>query len=208
MPTRNAQRMAEEQGLDLVEVAATAMPPVCKIMDFGKFKYDLEKKSKESKKKQVIVKIKEVKFHSNVEDHDYQTKIRHSRDFIEEGHKVKCTLFFRGRENTHVELGFELFQRVMEDLKDIGHPEQLPRLQGKMLGMMIGPGKAKGPIPKVIPPPRQPYIHPNARPQQGPHRGPPGPAAPPAPGAPGAAPGTPPPPSAPPPPSGPPSFRR
>ena len=201
--------MAEELGLDLVEVAATAMPPVCKIMDFGKFKYDLDKKAKESRKKQVVVKIKEVKFHSNVEDHDYQTKLRHSRDFIEEGHKVKCTLFFRGRENTHIELGFDLFQRVMEDLKDVAHPEQLPRLQGKMLGMMIGPGKAKGPIPKVIPPPRQPFQPFNSRPGQhgGRHHAPP-PAPAPAPGAPGAppaAPGTTPP--APPPP-GPPPFRR
>lgn len=120
IPTRQALVRAHETGLDLVEINATAKPPVCRIMDHGKFKYEQDKKKKEQKKKQSIVKLKEVKFHVNVGQHDYDTKMRHAFEFLEEGHRVKFSLMFRGRENAHRELGFELMKRIAkEDRKSV-----------------------------------------------------------------------------------------
>jgi translation initiation factor IF-3 len=139
MPTSRARMLADQKGLDLVEVAPTAQPPVCRIMDYGKFKYDQEKKERDAKKHQVQTRVKEVKFHANVEDHDYMTKLRHTRDFIMEGHRVKVSLYFRGRENAHHELGYEVLKRVLKDCEDIATPEQMPNLLGKLLIMMIGP---------------------------------------------------------------------
>lgn len=139
MPTSRARLLADQKGLDLVEVAPTAQPPVCRIMDYGKFKYDQEKKERDAKKHQVQTRVKEVKFHANVEDHDYMTKLRHTRDFILEGHRVKVSLYFRGRENAHHELGYEVLKRVLKDCEDIATPEQMPNLLGKLLIMMIGP---------------------------------------------------------------------
>lgn len=143
IPTREALIRAHETGLDLVEINATAKPPVCRIMDHGKFKYEQDKKKKEQKKRQVIVKLKEVKFHVNVGDHDYDTKLRHAREFLEGGNRVKLSLMFRGRENAHRELGFELMKRVEKDLSEIASVEQSPRLQGRNIFMMVIPKKTK-----------------------------------------------------------------
>jgi translation initiation factor IF-3 len=143
IPTRQALIRAHEAGLDLVEINATAKPPVCRIMDHGKFKYEQDKKKKEQKKKQVNVKLKEVKFHVNVGDHDYETKLRHAFDFLEAGNRVKFSLMFRGRENAHRELGFELMKRVEKDIAEVASVEQPPRLQGRNIFMMVIPKKAK-----------------------------------------------------------------
>ncbi len=143
LDTRDAMRKAMEYGLDLVEISPNATPPVCRIMDYGKHKFELDRKKKEAKKKQSVVKVKEVKFHANVEEHDYQTKMRHLRDFIGDNNRVKCTLWFRGRENTHTELGVQLFERIMEEVKDIAFAEQPPKLAGKNLSMLLSPGKKK-----------------------------------------------------------------
>jgi len=141
--TRDAMRKAQDVGLDLVEISPNAKPPVCRIMDYGKYKYELDKKKKEQKKKQSVVKVKEVKFHANVEEHDYQTKLKHMREFLEEGNRVKCTLWFRGRENAHNEIGFRLYERVLVDVEDIAHAEQKAKLAGKNLSMLVAPGKKK-----------------------------------------------------------------
>ena len=143
IPTREALTRAHETGLDLVEINATSKPPVCRIMDHGKFKYEQGKKKKEQKKRQIIVKLKEVKYHVNVGDHDYDTKLRHAREFLEEGNRVKLSLMFRGRENAHRELGFELMKRVAKDLNEIASVEQAPRLQGRNIFMMVIPRKTK-----------------------------------------------------------------
>jgi translation initiation factor IF-3 len=141
METRDAQALARKYGLDLVEVSPTARPPVCRITDYGKYKYELDKKKKIAKKNQVVVKLKEVKFRANTEEHDYNTKLRKARNFIESGNRVKCSLFFRGRENTHHELGFEQFRRIAKDLADIAMVESPARLNGKNLNMMLSPHK-------------------------------------------------------------------
>lgn len=134
-----------EQGLDLVEVSPTAKPPVCRIMDYGKYKYEQEKKQRQAKKHQAATKMKEIKFHANVAEHDYQTKLRHAREFLEAGHRVKFSLYFRGRENAHRDLGFELMNRVIEDLKETGTVEQTPRMMGRTLFMLMCPSqKTKG----------------------------------------------------------------
>lgn len=143
IPTRQALVRAHEAGLDLVEISATCKPPVCRIMDHGKFKFEQEKKKKEQKKKQNVVKLKEVKFHVNVGDHDYQTKLRHTSEFIEEGSRVKVSLMFRGRENAHRELGFELMQRIIADCSEFATVEQAPKLMGRNVFMMIIPKKTK-----------------------------------------------------------------
>jgi translation initiation factor IF-3 len=138
--TRDALQKATEFGLDLVEISPNAEPPVCRIMDYGKHKYEIDKRKKDAKKKQSVVKVKEVKFHANVEEHDYETKMRHVRDFIEDNNRVKCTLWFRGRENTHTEIGIELYERIQKDIEDIAHAEQKPKLAGKNLSMLLCPG--------------------------------------------------------------------
>ena len=141
IPTRQALVRAHETGLDLVEINATSKPPICRIMDHGKFKYEQGKKKKEQKKRQVVVKLKEVKFHVNVGDHDYDTKLRHAQEFLAEGNRVKVSLMFRGRENAHRELGFELMKRVVADLVPVATLEQAPRLQGRNMFMMVIPIK-------------------------------------------------------------------
>jgi len=133
--TRDALVRAHETGLDLVEINATAKPPVCRIMDHGRFKYEQDKKKKEQKKRQ------EVKFHVNVGDHDYDTKLRHAFEFLAEGHRVKFSLMFRGRENAHRELGFALMKRVTADVAEVATVEQMPRLQGRNIFMMVVPIK-------------------------------------------------------------------
>jgi translation initiation factor IF-3 len=130
---------AAEFGLDLVEVSPMAKPPVCKIMDYGKFKYETKKKANEAKKKQTVVKLKEVKFRPKTEEHDYNFKTKAIREFLEEGNKARCTVMFRGREITHREIGQAILTRIAQDLKDIAVVEQSPRLEGRILFMILAP---------------------------------------------------------------------
>ena len=134
-----AMAMAEEAGLDLVEISPNAEPPVCKIMDFGKFKYETQKKEAEARKKQKVIEIKEIKFRPGTDTHDYDVKMRSVLKFLGEGDKVKVTLRFRGREMAHQELGLELLNRVAADVGDAGKVESMPKLEGRQMVMMIGP---------------------------------------------------------------------
>ncbi len=131
--------MANEAGLDLVEISPNANPPVCKIMDFGKFKYETQKREAEARKKQKTIEIKEVKFRPNTDTNDYNVKMRNVFKFLENGDKVKVTLRFRGREMAHQNLGRELLERVAEDTKDIGRIENFPKMEGRQMVMLIGP---------------------------------------------------------------------
>ena len=137
--TREALALAQKRELDLVEVSPTAQPPVCRVMDYGKYKYELGKKEKGSKRGQT--RVKEIKFHANVAEHDYQTKVRRAQEFLGAGHRVKCSLYFRGRENDHRQFGFELMNRVLKDCEDIATPEQAPRMMGRNLIMLLTPNK-------------------------------------------------------------------
>ncbi len=136
-----ALALAEEAGLDLVEISPNAVPPVCKIMDFGKYKYETQKKEAEARKNQKIIEIKEVKFRPNTDTHDYEVKMRSVFKFLENGDKVKVTLRFRGREMAHQDLGRQLLERVAEDTKEVGKVESFPRLEGRQMVMMVGPTK-------------------------------------------------------------------
>ena len=133
--------MAEEAGLDLVEVSPNADPPVCKILDFGKFKYESQKKKAEARKKQKVIEVKEVKLRPNIDDNDYNVKMRNMRKFLEEGDKVKVTLRFRGRELAHQDLGVRVLDRVRTELEDLGKVEQFPKMEGRQLVMMLAPKK-------------------------------------------------------------------
>jgi len=134
-----AMVMAEEAGLDLVEISPNAAPPVCKIMDYGKYKYETQKRESEARKKQKIIEIKEIKFRPNTDTHDYEVKMRSVFKFLEEGDKVKITLRFRGREMAHQNLGRELLERVAEDTKEVGKVENFPKMEGRQMIMLIGP---------------------------------------------------------------------
>ncbi len=136
-----ANRLAEEKELDLVEIAPTAKPPVCRIMDFGKFKYREAKKAHEAKLKQKQIQVKEVKFRPGTDDGDYNIKVRNLKRFLEEGDKTKITLRFRGREMAHQELGMALLKRVEADLTELGQVEQFPKMEGRQMVMMVGPRK-------------------------------------------------------------------
>jgi translation initiation factor IF-3 len=125
--------------MDLVEVSPTAKPPVCKIMDYGRFKYLEKKKQNEAKKKQVVVQLKEVKLRPRTEEHDYDTKVRKVREFLEESNKARITVMFRGREMSHRELGQKVLQRVIEDLKDVAVIESAPRMEGRLMFMILAP---------------------------------------------------------------------
>jgi len=131
--------MAEQVGLDLVEISPNATPPVCKIMDFGKFKYEQQKRESEARKKQKTIEIKEVKFRPNTDTHDYGVKMRNVYKFLENGDKVKITMRFRGREMAHQNLGRNLLERVAEDTKEIGKVENFPKMEGRQMIMLIGP---------------------------------------------------------------------
>ena len=139
-PSR-AMDLAAEAGLDLVEISPNATPPVCKIMDFGKFKYEQQKRESEARKKQKTIEVKEVKFRPNTDTHDYDVKMRNVFRFLENGDKVKVTLRFRGREMAHQNLGRELLERVAEDVNEIGKIENMPKMEGRQMVMMIGPAK-------------------------------------------------------------------
>ena len=137
MRTEEAIRRARAAGLDLIEVAPQAQPPVCRILDFGKFRYELAKQEKAKKK--TVARVKEVKFHPNIDEHDYLTKIRHAEEFLDKGNKVKMGLQFRGREMQHKQLGMDLMNRVCEDLKTMAHVDMPPKLTGRLIGMMLSP---------------------------------------------------------------------
>ena len=134
-----AMSLADEAGLDLVEISPNAVPPVCKIMDFGKFKYEQQKKEAEARKKQKIIEIKEVKFRPGTDTNDYDVKMRNVYKFLENGDKVKITLRFRGREMAHQNLGRELLERVAGDVDGLGKVENMPKMEGRQMVMMIGP---------------------------------------------------------------------
>ena len=140
---QEALRMAGELDVDLVEIAATASPPVCRLMDYGKFKYQEQKKAAEAKAKQTVIEIKEIKFRPGTDDGDYNIKLRNIRRFLAEGDKCKITLRFRGREITHQELGMALLNRIRDELADLILVEQFPKLEGRQMIMMIAPGKKK-----------------------------------------------------------------
>lgn len=163
-----ALRLANAVNLDLVEISPNAQPPVCRIMDVGKYKYELEKKEREARKHQTHTKVKEVKFHANTDTHDFELKVRHIREFIAEGHRVKCTLMFRGREQAHQELGYELMQRVAKTVEDVAQGDRNPQQMGRILHMMFAPRagllKAKTAPPAPPPPPATPQKNPPAAP--------------------------------------------
>ena len=139
LETREALRMAREKELDLVEVNPKAFPPVCKIMDFGKFKYEEAKKTREAKKKQTVVKLKEIKLRPKTDDHDIDFKVRHIRDFIAEGDKVKITVRFRGREITHPEMAQKQIDRMLEQVKDVAIIESSSRMEGRAMTVLLAP---------------------------------------------------------------------
>jgi len=137
--TRDAMSMATNAGLDLVEISPTASPPVCKIMDYGKFKYENQKRKNEARKKQKVIEIKEIKMRPGIDTHDYDVKMRAINRFLEEGDKVKVTLRFRGREMVHQELGMKVLDRVKADIDSIAKVEAHPRLEGRQMTMVIAP---------------------------------------------------------------------
>lgn len=142
MPTRQARQISEEAGLDLVELSPDAKPPVCRVMDFGKFRFQQSKRKAAAKKKQKQVQIKEIKIRPATEEGDYQVKLRNLIRFLEEGDKAKVTLRFRGREMAHPEIGVKLLERIQTDLVEYGVVEQRPKFEGRQVVMVIGP-KAK-----------------------------------------------------------------
>ena len=138
-----ARERARERGMDLVEVAAEARPPVVKMMDYGKYKYEAARAAREARKKQHTIQVKEVKFRPGIEEHDYEFKLRHARRFLDEGNKVKLTMQFRGRQVTHPEIGLEVLARVTEDLTDLGKVESQPNMEGRVMSMVLAPLKTK-----------------------------------------------------------------
>ena len=160
MPPFEALKMAREKNLDLVEISPTAQPPVCRIMDYGKFLYQQEKREREAKKHQKTITVKEVKFRINVDDHDYETKKNHVLRFLEEGDKVKATIFFRGREMTRQGLGRGILERLIKDVEHKGIVEFRPRQEGNTLHLILAPKKdvpqakekPKAPVAKPMPP--------------------------------------------------------
>jgi translation initiation factor IF-3 len=139
VPIEEARRVAAERGLDLVEVAAMARPPVVKVMDYGKYRFEQAKAAKAAKKKQHVIHLKEVKYRPGVSGHDFDFKTRHARRFLEEGNKVKLTMMFRGRQVTHPELGREVLMRVFAELEEIAKVEMHPKLEGKNMTMVLAP---------------------------------------------------------------------
>ena len=139
LPKMEALALAREAGLDLVEVAATAEPPVCRIMDFGKFRYEQQQKKKEAKRNQTVVQIKEIKVRPKTDDHDYETKLRHIRRFLTDGDRCKVTVFFRGREIVHKDRGESILTKIIADTADVGKVEQAPSAEGRTLQMLLIP---------------------------------------------------------------------
>jgi translation initiation factor IF-3 len=139
VPIRDAIAQAEETGFDLVEISPNAEPPVCKLLDFGKFKYEQQKKKNEARKKQKIIEVKEIKLRPNIDDHDYDVKMRAATNFLDEGDKVKVTMRFRGREMMHQDLGMNVLMRVKDQLDPLAKVEQTPQLEGRQMTMVLAP---------------------------------------------------------------------
>ncbi len=151
LPVEEAVEAAEDRDLDLVEVSPNADPPVCKIMDLGRYKYTQQKKAQEAKKKQRVVEVKEVKLRIKIEEHDYAIKRKHAERFLNDGNKAKVTIMFRGREVTHPDLGRKLLERMAEELVEIGTLEQFPNLEGRNMTMVIAPKSTKPPRKDTTP---------------------------------------------------------
>jgi len=134
--------MAQEVGLDVVEISPNAKPPVCKIMDLGKFKYETQKKAAEARKKQKVIEVKEVKFRPNIDTHDYEVKMRNVNRFLEDGDKVKITMRYRGREMAHQEIGRDLLKKIAVDIEDVAKVESMPKMEGRQMIMVIAPTKS------------------------------------------------------------------
>lgn len=141
MSTRDALQLAQDRHVDLVEVSPTARPPVCRLMDYGKFKYEQAKRDRESRKKQKVVSVKELKMRPSIEDHDFDVKVKNARRFLEEGDKVKCTMVFRGREIVHASLAQETLKKLAELVSDVGAVERVPRVEGRAMIMILAPKK-------------------------------------------------------------------
>ena len=139
VPVKAALEAAEQVGLDLVEVSPNADPPVCKVLDYGKFKYEQQKKANEARKKQKVIEVKEIKLRPNIDENDYQIKMRNMRRFIDEGDKVKVTMRFRGRELAHQELGMNVLIRVRDELEEISKVEAMPKMEGRQMVMVLAP---------------------------------------------------------------------
>jgi translation initiation factor IF-3 len=137
MPPPQALALARAKGLDLVEISPTAMPPVCRIMDFGKYQYEQQKRARAAKKHQKVIEVKEIKFRPKVDEHDYQFKKKHIERFLADGDKVKATIFFRGRENAHPEIGRRVLERLIEDLTDVAVAESSPRQEGNQMHTIL-----------------------------------------------------------------------
>ena len=137
VPIESALNMALEVGLDLVEISPNAEPPVCKVLDYGKFKYEAQKKKHEARKKQKVIDVKEIKMRPGIDEHDYQVKMRNARRFLGDGDKVKVTIRFRGREMAHQELGMKVLDRVRDELEEVAKVEQFPQVEGRMMTMVI-----------------------------------------------------------------------
>ena len=143
MSIKDALALAKEEGSDLVEIVPTAEPPVCKIINYGKYKFDIQKKSKEAKKKQKLVQLKEIKMRPQISIHDYNFKMKHIREFLDEGNKVKITIMFRGREMAHTKFGYDLIEKIIQDLENEVATEKPAKLEGKNLSAVLNPIKMK-----------------------------------------------------------------
>jgi len=141
---QEARRIAENRGYDLIEVSPNANPPVCKLLDYGKYRYEQMKKEKLQRKHQQQTQVKEIRLHPNTDDHDFEYKARHARKFLEEGNKVKATVIFKGREITYKDQGEDILQRLLEKVEDVTRVEQMPKMEGRSMIMMLAPEKKKG----------------------------------------------------------------
>lgn len=144
VPVDEARVRADEEGLDLVEVAPDARPPVCRLMDYGKYRYEMQRKAREARRKQHTASVKEVKYRPGIEDHDYEFKTRHVRRFLEDGDKVRITIMFRGRQLSHPEIGVEVMERVVEDVQDLAKVVARPSREGRTMTMVLAPLQQKG----------------------------------------------------------------
>ena len=149
MPPPQALAIAKQKGLDLVEISPTAVPPVCRIMDFGKYQYEQQKRARAAKKHQKVIEVKEIKFRPKVDEHDYQFKKKHIERFLGEGDKVKATIFFRGRENAHPEIGQRILERLLNELADLAIAETMPRREGNQMHVILGQRAGRKNAPKA-----------------------------------------------------------
>jgi translation initiation factor IF-3 len=156
LDTHEALRMARDEGLDLVEISPKAVPPVCKIMDYGRFKYETAKKEREERSKRTVIEVKEMKFRPKTDEHDFDFKVKHIREFLGEGNKAKLVIQFRGREIVHPEVGQSVLRRVVEACADVGQVEQAPMMEGRRMLMIIGPKSGGGSKPRPTPGPTTP----------------------------------------------------